>query len=93
MPCPTAAASTRLRCCMHAITLGPPLTCHRLFKLSLTGCHMLPAGWHAVWCSGLGLADSTTMAYHHWATVALIVVSYLLNMHLPGGDGPVGGSP
>lgn len=33
---------------------------------------------------GLGLADSATMSYHHWATVALIVCSYLLNMHLPG---------
>lgn len=33
---------------------------------------------------GLGLADNSTMRAHHIATVALVVLSYMLNVHLLG---------
>lgn len=35
-------------------------------------------------CTGLGLQDNGTMGAHHLATVALVVMSYLLNVHLLG---------
>jgi hypothetical protein len=40
----------------------------------------------AVLCcdSGLGLRDNGTMGAHHLATVALVVLSYMLNVHLLG---------
>eukprot|EP00882_Tetradesmus_deserticola_P019023 GHRQ01020465.1.p2 GENE.GHRQ01020465.1~~GHRQ01020465.1.p2 ORF type:complete len:120 (+),score=51.19 GHRQ01020465.1:984-1343(+) len=33
---------------------------------------------------GLGLQDNGTMGAHHLATVALVVLSYMLNVHLVG---------
>eukprot|EP00878_Enallax_costatus_P008215 GHUV01008588.1.p1 GENE.GHUV01008588.1~~GHUV01008588.1.p1 ORF type:complete len:229 (+),score=38.29 GHUV01008588.1:561-1247(+) len=33
---------------------------------------------------GLGLQDNSTMGAHHLATVALVVLSYMLNVHLLG---------
>jgi hypothetical protein len=38
----------------------------------------------AVDLSGLGLQDNGTMGAHHLATVALVVLSYMLNVHLVG---------
>ena len=35
-------------------------------------------------CAGLGLQDNGTMGAHHFATVALVVMSYMLNTHLLG---------
>jgi len=46
-------------------------------------------GWAVLCCAvlccvGLGLQDNGTMGAHHLATVALVVLSYMLNVHLLG---------
>jgi hypothetical protein len=38
----------------------------------------------AIALPGLGLQDNSTMGAHHLATVALVVLSYMLNVHLVG---------
>jgi hypothetical protein len=38
----------------------------------------------AVCVTGLGLQDNGTMGAHHLATVALVVLSYMLNVHMLG---------
>jgi hypothetical protein len=49
--------------------------------------HVADPRVRSVLCAaGLGLQDNGTMGAHHLATVALVVMSYMLNVHLLGED-------